>query len=131
MSRILVINDDEAIRVTIGKILELDSHGVVLVANAKRAIHTLQHQNFDWVICDTSEKGDMDVVSQLQQLGASMPIVSIIENFGSGIAPKMAPSQLASMAKKSGALHTLARPFTGNELLALVRKLLHSDGDGL
>jgi CheY-like chemotaxis protein len=64
MSRILVINDDEAIRVTIGKILELDLHGVVLVANAKRAIHTLQHQNFDLVICKTSEKDDMDAVSQ-------------------------------------------------------------------
>jgi two-component system, OmpR family, response regulator MprA len=128
MSHILVINDDEAVRTTIGKILQLDDHDISLAANRDRGVAQIWKQNFDLVICDTIATIEgLETVCQIRALSADLPIVSIIENTMTTDASAPAARDILGVPKRLGPTRTLAKPFTGREFLALVRELLRSE----
>jgi CheY-like chemotaxis protein len=111
MGRVLVIYEDEAVRQTLGKILELDAHCVTLAADGEHGFPQLQRQNFDLIVCDV--KNDSAAMSQLRRLCKDRPLISILE---SGDPPRTTSEFAATRA--------LAKPFQGADLLTLVRELI-------
>ncbi|MGE0118611.1 MAG: hypothetical protein AB7S71_12245 [Dongiaceae bacterium] len=112
MGSILVIYGDEAVRQTIGKILELDSHFVALAADGEHGLPKLRRQNFDLVICDVEDNSVS--MAQLRQLCDDKPMISILES-----------SDMARAGSET--MRTLAKPFEGADLLILVRTLIKSE----
>jgi two-component system response regulator MprA len=122
MSHILVIYDDEAVRVTIGKILQFDDHDVALTADGEGGVQRFCKQTFDLVICDTiMTKEGLETLRQIRMLSAGVPIISILESATSSDSSGPLPRGLL------GSTRTLAKPFTGSDLLQLVRKSLCSE----
>jgi DNA-binding NtrC family response regulator len=112
MGSILVIYGDEAVRQTIGKILELDSHFVALAADGEHGLPKLRQQNFDLVICDVEDNSAS--MTQLLQLCDDKSMISILESSD-------------VVGARSDTMQTLLKPFEGADLLFLVRKLIKSE----
>lgn len=108
MGRILVIYGDEAVRQTLGKILELDSHCVTLAADGERGVAKLRQQNFDLVICDKQDSS-----SSLPPVCRGRPLILILESGG-----------LPETSSEFETMRTIVQPFEGSELLILVRELI-------
>jgi CheY-like chemotaxis protein len=128
MSHILVIQGDEAVRTTIGKILELDYHDISLAADPERGLEQVWKQRVDLVICNTIATPEgLETARKIRAQSASLPILSILESptpldttAAPGRGPFAAPNGL-------GPAWTLAKPLTGAEIRAVVRELLRSE----
>jgi two-component system response regulator MprA len=128
MSHILVIYDDEAVRVTIGKILQFDDHDVALTADGEGGVQRFCKQTFDLVICDTIMTNEgLETLRQIRMLSAGVPIISILESATSSDISGPLPRGLLRMSSGLGSTRTLAKPFTGSDLLGLVRESLCSE----
>jgi len=124
MARILVVDDDTAVRTAIQIVLERDGHEVVLVGNGRAGIAAVEEREFDVVICDIFMP-DMDGIETIQEFHQRAPKVPVIAMSGfmfrDGHVP--APDYL-TLSTKLGAAHSLRKPFRPQELLAAVRACL-------
>ena len=124
MSTILVIYDDEAVRVTIGKILQFDEHDVALAVDGEGGVRRLCKQTFDLVICDTiMTKEGLETLRQIRTRSACVPIISILES-GTSSGSSCTPPQGFLGTTELESTWTLAKPFTARDLLALVHEAL-------
>ena len=125
MSTILVIYDDEAVRVTIGKILQFDRHNVALAVNGEGGVRRLCRETFDLVICDTiATKEGLETLRQIRMRSACVPIISILESSTSSGSSCTPHQGLVGMPAGLESTWTLAKPFNSNDLLALVHEAL-------
>jgi len=58
MARILIVDDDEPIRLLIGQLLETRNYGCTLAANASEAREFLKEQCFELILCDINMPGE-------------------------------------------------------------------------
>ncbi len=131
MARILVIEDDEPVRGTLKAMLESGGHVVTLAVNGDDGIQKFRHEPCDLVLCDVfmPQKEGLETVSEIRQLSASIPIISMTGSVGpesdgsSGRDP-----DFLRVARAFGATQTITKPFRMADLLALVRQCL---GTGL
>jgi CheY-like chemotaxis protein len=127
MARILVIDDDELLRMTIEAMLKFGGHEAVLAVDGDRGLEQFQRQHFDVVLCDVfmPNKEDLETVREIRQLSADTPIISMTGSIAAvpGSGGQLDPDFLR-MAGAFGATETLAKPFKARELLALVDKCL-------
>lgn len=130
MSRILVVDDDTAVRAAIQIVLERDGHHVVVASSGRAGIAAIEEQTVDLVICDIFMPG-MDGIETIQEFHKRAPNVPVIAMSGfmfrDGHVP--APDYLA-LSTKLGAAYSLRKPFRPNELLAAVRECMPSSGHG-
>ena len=70
--RILLVEDEQTIAVTLSDDLEAAGHEVQHVADGKEAISELQRRSFDVVITDLGMKG-MDGVELIEKIRATKP----------------------------------------------------------
>jgi CheY-like chemotaxis protein len=130
MSRILVVDDDLAVRDAIKMVLENDGHEVVLAANGRAGIVAAEDGGFDIVICDIFMPGmdGIETMRVFRQSNPQMPVIAMSGfTFGDGRSP--APDYL-SLATKLGASYSLRKPFRPHELLKAVRECTRTDGTG-
>ena len=120
MAKVLVIEDDSAIRGTIRHILEGRGYEAVEVVNGRDGVVALIHTHFVLVICvmPMPVQNGIETIQQLRELDANIPIIAVsgalgVENF----------SQLDD-ALVMGAGLVLGRRFTVEQLLAVVDDLL-------
>ena len=122
MSRILVVDDDTAVRAAIKLVLEQEGHEVVLASNGRAGVSAVEGNDFDIVICDIFMPG-MDGIETIQafhQFNPQMPVIAMSGfMFRDGQAP--APDYL-SLSTKLGAAYSLRKPFRPHELLKAVRE---------
>lgn len=121
MPRILVVDDDLAVRSAIKMVLEQDGHEVVLAGNGRTGVGALESGPFDIVICDIFMP-DMDGIETIHAFNRSNPHMPVIAMSGflfrDGQSP--APDYLA-LSTKLGAARSLRKPFRPHELLEAVR----------
>jgi CheY-like chemotaxis protein len=133
MSRILVIDDDDLVRVTMKRMLEAGGHEVALAVDGIDGIRRFRAQSFDLVICDIfmPNKEGVETLRELQRVAQAIPIVTM-----SGGSPvplgNGAPSGVdyLRMSAMLGATRTLSKPFSSRDLLAVVQECLKNGRAG-
>lgn len=118
--RILLIDDDEAVRLTIRNGLMSAGHNVVEAPNGDRGLVAFEAESFDVVILDIlmPEKEGIETIREMRRRNGEVPIIAI-----SGGGSSRAFDFLA-IAKSLGATTTLAKPFSRDALLAEVGSVL-------
>ncbi|MCR4848389.1 MAG: sigma-54 dependent transcriptional regulator [Bacteroidales bacterium] len=116
MSRILIIDDQDAIRRVLRDILENEKYQVDDAANGPSALEMIKEQEYDAILCDI-KMPDMDGIEVLEQVKAicDTPIIMIS---GHGTI------DTAVEAIKKGAFDFIQKPPDLNRLLITVRNAL-------
>jgi len=131
MLRILVVDDDTAVRSAIKLILEHDGHDVTLADSGRAGIAAAQAGHFNLVICDIFMPGmdGIEAITALHKNNPRMPVIAMSGfMFRDGQNP--APDYL-SLSTKLGAAYSLRKPFRPNELLKAVRECAANSGPDL
>lgn len=120
MARILVIDDDLAVRIAIRRMLKYTNHEVVEAPDGKEGVQLYRQKPADLVITNIfmPEKDGLEVIQELRQ---DFPGVKIIAISGGS---KMGDFDFLPMAKELGVLYTLEKPFHMEKLLRAVRGAL-------
>ena len=124
MARILVVDDDQAIRTVAKTVLEFDGHEVVIADSGRVGLRKVENENYDLVIVDIFMPGmdGLETIRLLKQQKPGLPIIVI-----SGLAfwsNAETPPDFLSMAAKLGATRSLRKPFRAQELLSAVEECL-------
>jgi CheY-like chemotaxis protein len=124
MPRILVIDDDQAVRTAISLVLEREGFEVEIVGDGRAGVAAMAKAGFDIVIVDLFMPGmdGLETIKAFNQTAPSVPIIAM-----SGILARQAPDaapDFLRMATTFGAVHSLHKPFRPNDLLQAVEKCL-------
>ena len=124
MTRILLVDDNESFRTPLRSVLERAGYEVQVADEGRSALNLYQEQPFDLVITDLIMPGKegLETIMELRQF---QPGPKVIAMSGGG---RMDASDYLPMAKRLGATETLAKPFTADEILKLVRRVLSQTG---
>jgi two-component system, OmpR family, response regulator MprA len=125
--KILVVDDERAVRESLRRALELEGYDIELAADGREALTTLHEEEMqpDAVILDVLMPGvdGLEVCRQLRREGNRVPVLMLtardeVENRVAGL--------------DAGADDYVTKPFALEELLARMRALLRrtTDGDG-
>ncbi|MBF0162372.1 MAG: response regulator [Magnetococcales bacterium] len=121
MARILVVDDDIAIRAFLREVLEADGHQVDEAGDGKQGVLCYQKQPSDLVITDIlmPEKDGVELIMELQE---SFPEIKIIAMSGGG---RGLDAQFSlRIARDFGAIQQLEKPFTRKRVLETVYRVL-------
>jgi DNA-binding NtrC family response regulator len=112
---ILVVDDDDSVRVTLGAVLSDAGHSVSLSATGSEALARLRRREFDVVLADL-HLDDMDGLRILQQVRRRWPeTVSLILTGYASV-------DSAIEALRAGAYDYLCKPCPADELLLTVQR---------
>ncbi|MEL6629547.1 MAG: sigma-54 dependent transcriptional regulator, partial [Bacteroidota bacterium] len=117
MAKILIIDDEEVIRMTLEEILEYEDYEVALAADGKEGLDMLLKHTYDAVICDI-KMPKMNGMEVLSRAVAEKPETPIIMISGHG------DIETAVEATKKGAYDFLEKPPDLNRLLLTVRNAI-------
>lgn len=123
MKRILVVDDEEQIRIMLSQLLEREGYEVHGAENGKEGLELLQRQAFDLVITDMvmPEKDGLKFIMEVMR---DWPELKIIAISGGGI---IKADRYLAMAGYLGDIPTMEKPFKLDALLELVKKHLDSE----
>jgi CheY-like chemotaxis protein len=119
MRRILVIDDDQAVRGAITIVLQADGFEVVTAEDGWAGLELARASEFDLVIVDLfmPRLGGLDTIRQLRERNPLLPIIAM-----SGSTPRRAtdPADLLESATQHGDVIKMPKPFRANDLLKIV-----------
>ena len=113
--RVLIVDDDDALRESLGLILSAEGYELVYAADGEAALAQLDETPVDVILCDLRMPG-IDGFDLIPQLGRKLPGAPVILMSAHGT------TDLAVEAIERGAYDYLAKPFQPSELLLLLRK---------
>lgn len=119
MARVLVVDDEEDIRLLARLVLEADDHEVIEAADGQSALDHLAGEPIDLIMLDIRMAGmsGWDVIDELVARG-SMPTLPVLI-FSAHVEPGLLATALGR-----GCAGVLAKPFTTDECLDAVRQAL-------
>ncbi len=121
MARILVIDDDVLVRLTVKSILEREGHAVVLAECGHDGAQAIEAYAFDLAIVDIFMP-DMNGIETIKIFHQSAPRLPIIVISGYAFRNVAGPApDFFRMAVDLGATACLRKPFTAAALLDAVR----------
>jgi DNA-binding response OmpR family regulator len=125
VGRVLVIDDDDAMRGTIRKILEREGHEVLEAANGRVGLRIFGAMGADIVVTDLimPEQEGIETIIELREVSADVPILAM-----SGGEWVSAGEGRLQDAETLGANASLAKPFSVDQLRDAVAALLKGDG---
>jgi len=113
--RILIIDDEAGVRASLSLILEDEGYQALSAPSAAAALEYLRAERFDVVLCDVRMPG-RDGISLLPELVELQPEATVLVMSAHGNVDQ------ALAAVRAGAWDYLAKPFTSDELLLVIRK---------
>ncbi len=124
MARILVIDDEEQLRIMFRESLERVGYQVMDASNGKLGLKLCQEEQFDLVITDIlmPEKDGIETIGEIRRYFPETKIIAI-----SGGGRRLKANDVLHTASILGAQCTLFKPFKLEELLSAVSDLLGSD----
>jgi len=120
MKRILLVDDDEAVRRVMGEVLAQAGYAVEVAGDGATALALFRQKPVDLVITDIIMPG-MEGLETIVEFLKQRPKLKIIAISGGG---RIAANDYLPIAGALGASLTLAKPFSVEELEAAVRTLL-------
>ena len=118
--KILVIDDEQAVRYALTRILESNGFEVAAAPDGLRGMALFRHQHPDLVITDLIMP-EQEGIQTIQQLRKEDPNIKILAISGGG---RLVNIDFLQLAARLGADEVLAKPFESQELLSIVRNLL-------
>jgi CheY-like chemotaxis protein len=120
VARILIIDDDDAVRATIRLLLERAGHHVTVACDGRNGLAVFEAGDFDLLFLDVFMPG-MDGLETMRLVHQKQPQIPIIVISGNPatLEPDCGPDPL-TMAGKLGAVCGLQKPFKPAALLAAV-----------
>ncbi|MEE8225497.1 MAG: response regulator [Kiloniellales bacterium] len=120
MAHILIIDDDELVRITLHTMLERAGYETTMATNGQDGLMKFNARPADLIILDMilPEKGGIEVFAEFRQAQPDVKIIAI-----SGGVWGKAIDNLQTL-KDLGADHYLAKPIGRHELLEVVGRLL-------
>ncbi len=117
MSRILVIDDERAIRNTLKEVLEYEKHEVDLAEDGPKGIEMFSSNSYDVVLCDIkmAKMDGIEVLEKIAETSADIPVI-MISGHGN--------IDTAVEAIKKGAYDFLEKPLDLNRLLITIRNAM-------
>jgi two-component system nitrogen regulation response regulator NtrX len=114
MSKILIIDDEQAIRKALREILEYESFTITEAEDGPTALKILEKETFDVIFCDIKmpRMDGMEALSKLKEKGVETPVIMIT---GHGNV------ETAVEALKKGAYDFIQKPLDLNRILVSVR----------
>jgi DNA-binding NtrC family response regulator len=121
MARILLIEDDDFLRQVLAETLEREGHIVTGARDGRQGLVFFSPGAFDLAITDIvmPEKEGLEVVRSLRSRDPHLKVLAI-----SGGGHFGAADTYLLLASRLGAHETLAKPFTRDDLLATLSRLL-------
>ena len=116
MARILIIDDEAAVRRFLRQTLELVGHEVTEAQNGSQGLDMLAGQPVDLVITDLFMPGadGFAVIDFIRRKDLSTKVITVTTGLGDDCA----------LAKEKGAARTLVKPLSVRELLDTVKEVL-------
>jgi len=116
MERILVVDDEQPVRDTLGLLLRQEGFRVVVAECGHAAVSAIEAFTFDVVIVDIVMPG-MNGIETIGILRQDAPDVSIIAMSGYAAGSGLAEQDFFRSAMERGATCCLHKPFTREQLL--------------
>ena len=115
--KLLVIDDEPAIREGVRRILESDAYKVETFAGGHAALERIKQESFDLVITDLKMPGisGMEVLKAIKEIQPDLPVI-FITGYSS--------VDSAVEVMKLGAVDYIAKPFTPEEMLQTIKTAL-------
>lgn len=122
-ARILVIDDEEVVHVSLKRILGRRGHQIFTSLTAQEGLEIIESEQLDMVITDLMmpEMNGLELLEELKNRDIEVPILMITGY------PTI---KTALQALRLGAVDYLAKPFTRKELLAPVNRALRRQASG-
>ncbi|MEO5351686.1 MAG: response regulator [Magnetococcus sp. XQGC-1] len=122
MSRILVVDDDAAIRALLREFLEGEGHQVVEATDGKQGVRRYRENPTEIVITDVlmPEQDGLELIMELRERFPELPIIAI-SGGGRGVDAKLG----LHLAHCFGVMHCLHKPFTKEQVLRAVHQTLN------
>jgi DNA-binding response OmpR family regulator len=120
MKRVLVVEDDAAIRSGLEEVLEAEHYQVLTAANGTQALNLGKKENLDVIILDLGlpDINGEDVCQQLRDAGVPTPILMLTSK---------SQEMDKVMGLEKGADDYMTKPFSVRELIARLRALLRRE----
>ncbi|HBQ81389.1 MAG: Fis family transcriptional regulator [Bacteroidetes bacterium GWE2_41_25] len=117
MSKILVIDDERAIRNTLKEVLEYEKHEVDLAEDGPQGLEMFSANSYDIVLCDIkmAKMDGIEVLAKITEQSTDIPVV-MISGHGN--------IDTAVEAIKKGAYDFLEKPLDLNRLLITIRNAM-------
>lgn len=117
MSKILVIDDEKAIRNTLKEVLEYENHKVDLAEDGIVGLEMFSKESYDIVLCDIkmANMDGIEVLEKIEEITTDIPVI-MISGHGN--------IDTAVEAIKKGAFDFLEKPLDLNRLLITMRNAL-------
>ena len=114
---VMVVDDDEQLRIVLVEMLSLDGYHVRACPDAYSALKTLEHEKFDLLLTDLGMPGmsGLELAGTVHTTYPHMPIALI-----TGLRAEVNEDK----ALKKGVRAVLLKPFQRQELTALIRQLV-------
>ncbi|MCP4678413.1 MAG: sigma-54-dependent Fis family transcriptional regulator [Deltaproteobacteria bacterium] len=121
MKRILVVDDEESIRVTLSALLSHRGYHVVAVSDAKTALKKLEEEEIDFILADV-RMPDMDGIQLTREIMArEIPITVIVMSAYGSV-------DNAIEAMNAGAYDYITKPFKTDEVVLTLAKAEEREG---
>lgn len=118
--RILVIDDDEQVRILLKRIMEWAGYEVVEAENGRQGVRCQRSQSVDLVITDLIMP-EQEGLETIRELRKDFPDLKIIAISGGG---RIDPETYLAAAGELGANRIFSKPFDIQVMLNTVRELL-------
>ena len=117
MGKILIVDDEESIRLTLQEFLQKDGHDVLAVEDAEKAIDLLSDSNFDVVVSDIilPRMTGLDLLTAIHDISPHAQVVMMTGK------PTV---DTASAALRAGAFDYLYKPVRKDAIIKSVRNAL-------
>lgn len=125
MPRIILIDDEEAVRKTTRRALERAGHEVVEASDGEEGLKLLADKGADLVITDIFMPGQ-DGILTVRRMRKEFPQVQVIAVSGGDSSGRL---DLRKDAEFLGAAASLKKPFQLSALLQTIRQVLKLDSD--
>jgi CheY-like chemotaxis protein len=130
LAKILVVDDDAAVQMTIRLLLERAGHTVVTAGDGRKGLTLCRTGDFDLLFLDIFMPG-MDGFETMRMVRQQQPKLPIIVISGRPVSSEAdAAPDFLTMATKLGAISSLQKPFRPADLLAAVTAGLETAGRG-
>ncbi len=113
---ILLVEDERSLAEVLERTLESAGYHVTWAKDGKEALRVYDSKKFDIVLTDLimPEKDGLELIPELRRIN---PAIKIIAMSGGGLGT---PNSYLSVAQRFGAVQRLAKPFSSDELFAVI-----------